>query len=78
VRRLLLLALLGVSCAPSTQELLQAGTWSHAARVACQSPGACPKERACIAAVAAATLTESGRREYKAAQLSCAPYGARP
>lgn len=72
---MLVLALAG--CGPSAAQILAMGTWSAAARAACATPGACPRERACIMGVIDATqpggVTKVG---YAAAAAACHAYGA--
>ena len=78
-RVLLVGALLLGGCDPSAAQILAMGSWSAEARAACATPGACPKERACILSVIAATQPGAvSASSYKAAAKACQPYGAPP
>lgn len=77
IRVLLVGAMLLGSCGPSAAQILAMGDWSAAARAACATPGACPRERACILGVIAATQPSAvSASSYKTAAKACQPYGA--
>ena len=77
VRKILLfLALSG--CAATAEQLREAGLWRDAAVASCKTPGKCPPELACVAAVYLLDQLGSGARELAAARVACKPYGAQP
>lgn len=66
------------ACGPSASEIRQMGQWSHLARTRCKTPGNCPAERGCVAAVQVAVAKGAGRAECAAARSACAAYQVRP
>jgi len=77
VRKLLFLFVLS-GCAATAAQLREAGLWRDAAVASCKTPGKCPPELACVAAVYLLDQLGSGARELSAARVVCKPYGAQP
>lgn len=75
----LVLALLLSGCSPTSAELLTAGQWSAAARVAVKDPALCAPAQACSAAVQVMASEGAGRAQAKAGAVACVlPRPVRP
>lgn len=74
----MLLTLALASCAPTAEQLREAGLWRDAAVAGCKVPGKCLPELECVAAVYLVDQLGAGRRELAIARAACKPYGAQP
>lgn len=78
VKRWLLLCLALANCAPTAEQLREAGLWRDAAVASCKVPGKCLPELGCVAAVYLVDQLGAGQRELAIARAACKPYGAQP
>lgn len=79
MRRAAALVLLLAACAPTSADLLIAGQWSTAARVAVKDPALCAPAQACSAAVQILASEGAGRSLVAPTAAACLlPRAARP